>query len=121
MKKLIVATLLVALLLYLLLPIFLGDTLSSEYDTKQSAVENGAVERGWVPLILPDSAYDIAEKHNLDTNDIYGTFSYKERDEAGFVKNLTVTGDANHTLAWGDFLFRVDRQKNRVKFRNKTH
>jgi len=35
------------------------------------------------------------------------------------MQNLTDINDRNHTLEWDNFLFKVDKKLNRVKFRNK--
>lgn len=42
-----------------------------------SAVEAGAVEKGWIPdWVLPRSAVEIHEKHNIDTNQIMLAFRF---------------------------------------------
>ncbi len=81
--------------------------------------ENKAIQEGWVPAILPNSAYEITETHNLDTNTILGSFFYKEDNEAKFMENLTAFEDMNDTLQWGNFLFKVDTHLNKVQYRNK--
>jgi hypothetical protein len=40
----------------------------------KEARSSGAVARGWVPDDLPESATDLHELHNLDTNEVWGTF-----------------------------------------------
>lgn len=47
------------------------------YATYEAAVESGALVRGWLPERLPDSSYDIVERHDLDTNVTLVKFSYK--------------------------------------------
>ena len=47
------------------------------YETLLAAQENGAIERGWVPDFLPASAFTIREYHDLDTNEIWGTFRFE--------------------------------------------
>lgn len=42
---------------------------SASYDTMGEAYSAGAVGRGWVPSFLPEAAYEIAEAHDLDTNE----------------------------------------------------
>lgn len=42
---------------------------SASYDTMGEAHSAGAVSRGWVPSFLPMAAYEIAESHDMDTNE----------------------------------------------------
>jgi len=111
--------LLFILAVYYLLTSYLSDVQVNKYSDKETVKKNQAIERGWVPAILPESAYDISETHDLDTNELFGSFQYKEKDEESLLKNMTASPDENTTLEWGDFLFKIDREKNRVKFRNK--
>ncbi len=104
---------------YFMIIHYFPDTQINKYPDIQTVKENNATQNGWVPAILPDSAYDIAETHDLDTNTLFGSFSYKEQDENSFIEQLTVKEDMNNTLEWGDFLFRVDKEQNKVKYRNK--
>ncbi len=128
MKKIIGAILLFFLAVYLFLTSYFSDVQVNKYTDRETAKENQdiasvkedkAIEKGWVPAILPESAYDIAETHDLDTNELFGSFRYKERDEETLMKNMKTSSDKNDTLEWGDFLFKIDREKNRVKYRNR--
>jgi len=96
-----------------------SDAQINKYEDIQVVKENQAIQKGWVPAILPDSAYEITETHDLDANTLFGNFKYKEQDEAGLMQHLTVKEDMNNTLEWGDYLFRVDKKLNYVKYRNK--
>jgi hypothetical protein len=116
--KLIVATGLVALSLYWLLGAFVQDFQINKYADMQAVHEQRATEKGWLPTLLPPSAYAIAETHDLDTNNVYGKFRYKEPDEAALMSKLTPLNDGNGTYLWQHFWFRVDRDKNLVQFRN---
>ncbi len=107
------------LVVYFLLTSYLSDAQVNKYSDKETAEENQAIQKGWVPAILPETAYDISETHDLDTNTLFGGFRYKEKDEESLLKNMSTASDTNGTLEWGDFLFKIDREKNRVKFRNK--
>ncbi len=46
------------------------------YDSKAEVVRDGAIQRGWVPQWLPETARDIREKHDLDTNISQLTFRF---------------------------------------------
>jgi len=96
-----------------------SDAQINKYEDIEVVKENQAIQKGWVPAILPNSAYEITETHNLDTNTLFGNFKYKEQDEAGLMEHLTVKQNMDQTLEWGDFLFRVDKKLNYVQYRNK--
>ena len=96
-----------------------SDVQINKYEDIEVVKENKAIQQGWVPAILPESAYEITETHNLDTNTLFGNFKYKEQDEAALMENFTLKKDMNNTLEWGDYLFRIDKEKNFVKYRNK--
>jgi len=118
-KKAIIGMILFSAIFYYTLTQYFGDVQINKYDSKAVVQEEQAIERGWIPGIIPDSAFEIAETHNLDTNIIVGSFKYKEEDEASFLKQLILIEDSNGTMEWQNFLFKVDKEKKRVKFRNK--
>jgi len=118
-NKLIIATLLVAVSLYLLMSAFVQDFEINKYKDAQSVRDKKAIVQGYIPAILPASAYKIAETHGKDVHGIFGQFRYKEPDETALLQHLKPTGDGNGTMAWGDFLFHVDTEKNLVKYRDK--
>ncbi len=120
MKKILLGTVVVAISIYLMLTYLIEDVQINKYSDIHFVQEQKAIEQGWIPEILPVSAYDIVETHDIDKNTIFGTFSYKEKDEEKFLQNMTVLNDDNQTLAWKNFLFRVDRDKNYVRFRNRS-
>ena len=96
-----------------------SDVQINKYEDLEVVKENQAIQKGWVPAILPDSAYEITETHNIDTNTIFGSFNYKEKDEADLMEQLTVKDDMDNTFVWKGFLFKVDKELNHVKYRNK--
>ena len=96
-----------------------SDVQINKYEDIEVVKENLAIQKGWVPAILPNSAYEITETHNLDTNTLLGFFYYKEKEEVKFMENLTPFEDKNDTLQWENFLFKVDTKINKVQYRNK--
>ena len=118
-NKLIIAALLVAVSLYLLLSVFVQDIQINKYKDLRAVREHQKAVRGYLPSILPPSAYDITEMHGRDAHGIFGQFSYKEADEAMLLSQLKPIKDGNGTMQHGAFLFRVDTAKNLVKFRDK--
>ena len=118
-KKAIIGMILFSAIFYFTLTQYFGDVQINKYDSKAVVQEEQAIERGWIPGIIPDSAFEITETHNLDTNILVGSFKYKEEDEAKFMEVLTTVPDMNQTYTWKNFLFKVDTKKKRVNFRNK--
>ena len=106
-------------LFYFALSSYYSDVQINKYEDREVVLENQIIEKGWIPSILPKSAYEIRETHNIDDNTLFGSFNYKEHDEAALMQHLTVKPDMNNTLEWGSFLFQVDKEKNYVQFRNK--
>lgn len=62
--------------------------MGANYATAVAARAAGAVERGWLPEELPDSAFDIAESHHLDTNVGSGSFRFQAVDAEAFRAKL---------------------------------
>jgi hypothetical protein len=62
-----------------------SDYIESRYDDLSAAQAAGAVERGWIPPFFPSSATAIREPHNIDTNEVWATFtaSRDALDDAG--------------------------------------
>lgn len=119
LKKLLVIIVVIAGSVYFLLSSFLPEVQINKYEDLEVVKEQAAIQKGWIPAILPSSAFDIVETHDIDTNTILGSFSYKEKDEEKFLQNLIIVNDTNNTLEWEKFLFRVDTELNKVKFMNK--
>jgi hypothetical protein len=44
------------------------DVLERAYASREEVVRDGAIERGWIPPWIPESAREIREVHNIDTN-----------------------------------------------------
>jgi len=120
MKKIIAAVLLFFAGIYFLLTAYFSDVQINKYPDIASVKEDKAIEKGWVPALLPPSAYNIEETHDIDTNQLFGRFYYKESDEKSLMQQISPVPDSNGTYEWKAFLFRVDTEKNQVKYRNKT-
>ncbi len=118
MKKLIIASLLFFAAAFLGIHYYFSDIQINKYPDKKSVIHDGAIQRGWVPELLPDSAYNIEETHDIDTNELYGRFYYKEPDEKAFLELLFPIPDSNGTYRWKGYLFKIDRKNNQVKYRN---
>jgi len=116
MKRILLIMLVSAGAFYVLLTSYFTDTQINKYDSVAAVHDNKAMQEGWVPKILPTSAFDIVETHNIDTNENFGKFSYKEQDETSFLAQLS---ENNDTYSNAHFLFKIDKEKNEVRFRNK--
>lgn len=64
--------------------VILDDNMSVHYATDAEARADGAYGRGWLPRAMPDSAFDIDEEHNLDSNRGDGTFRFATEDAESF-------------------------------------
>jgi hypothetical protein len=116
MKKILSIVVIIIVALYWLTNSYFSEVQINKYDSIQTVKENGVIEKGWIPEILPLSAYDIVETHDLDKNRVFGKFSYKQRDEKEFLSKLK---ESDGMYEWGNFLFKIDKDKNIVDFRNK--
>ena len=56
------------------------DIIEEYYTNYADVVKSGDLEKGWIPSFLPESAYDIYDKHNLDTNEIWIRFHFNKID-----------------------------------------
>ncbi len=115
-KKILIIVALVFIAVYLLLRSYFPNVEINRYDSFETVQKQKVMEKGWLPRILPLSAYDIVETHDIDTNNIFGKFSYREKDEEDL---LTKVKESNGIYESEHFLFKIDREKNVVDFRNK--
>jgi hypothetical protein len=53
-----------------------SDRRESAFAGVKEARSSGAVDRGWVPGQLPESATNLHELHDTDTNEVWGTFRF---------------------------------------------
>jgi hypothetical protein len=63
------------------------DSLEMEraYATHADAVADDAILRGWIPPFVPESAREIREIHDLDTNAVCLRFELAVEEQAAFV------------------------------------
>ena len=95
-----------------------NDTQTNHYSSLHSIKAEKAIQRGWIPSIIPDSAYNIQETHNLDSNRFYGSFYYKE-NLSSFMKHLKSVDSDERIYEWDDILFYIDIKQHKVWYRNK--
>lgn len=91
------------------------------------------IERGWIPPILPASAVQIREWHDLDTNSGHGSFAFGDEGAAEFQGSLIplppgepirrvriprekMAREGYSFYSHGDFYFAVDWSRRRGEF-----
>ena len=62
------------------------DHAETRYADMRAAGDDGAVGRGWLPRFIPDSAFQIIERHNRKTNQIWLSFEIPKGDESSLLK-----------------------------------
>ena len=112
MKKIFIFVSIIALFLIFISSLFV-DTKTNKFSNKLDVFKNNAIQRGWIPNLLPDSAYKIVETHNIDTNKIKGSFHYLEKDEQTLLDNIK--NKERKTFGY-KFKFKVNKEKNKVYF-----
>jgi hypothetical protein len=117
MKKLLLGIVLFFVGVYFVLTENFGNTQINKYDSIESVHENKAIQEGWIPKVLPLSAYDIVETHENSAHINFGRFNYKEKDEVAFLAQLTQSDDTYNSE---NFLFKINKEKNEVQFRNRV-
>ena len=58
------------------------EVVERSYASREDVVRAGAIDRGWIPAWIPESARDIREVHNVDTNVSQLAFAYRSFDIA---------------------------------------
>jgi hypothetical protein len=64
------------------------ETFDTTYRSLEEARQAGALQRGWLPSFVPPGATAIRERHDIDTNEIWGTFHFTEGDELSLRQTL---------------------------------
>ncbi len=44
--------------------------------------------KGWVPIFVPESSYDIYEKHDIDVNKVWLTFKFSNQDLDNIISKM---------------------------------
>jgi hypothetical protein len=58
------------------------------YPKYEDASIDGAVKRGWIPEIVPKTATEIYEQHDLDTNEVWIRFNVQGKENGGVTAGL---------------------------------
>jgi hypothetical protein len=57
-----------------------GNVHTATYATLREARSAGAIDRGWVPALLPENAYELRAAYAVDGADRWGLFNFREAD-----------------------------------------
>lgn len=95
------------------------DVVTNTYASASEA--RAAVERGWIPSILPSGAHDIREAHDNAGTRRWGLFSFRKEDEASLRSGLGpetslsgIRADAPPRIEWWPVLLRGDLDGERL-------
>ena len=64
------------------------------YPKYEDAVKHGAIKRGWIPEIVPTTATEIHEQHDLATNNVWIRFTIPSSDKNRLTTGLKKLSDA---------------------------
>ena len=100
-----------------------GDAVTNSYATAAEAEQSGAVERGWVPRGLPQSARDLREAHSAAAHRVWGLFSFSPEDadalralvQPGEVSAAGLKPEAPARIEWWPVLLRSTLDGEQVK------
>lgn len=67
--------------LFFLIIVACSETQDKFYSNIDEAIKHGAIEKGWIPNILPRSSSEIYERHDLDTNTVWLRFRFDKIDK----------------------------------------
>ncbi len=77
-----------------------GDEVTEYYATKRAATDGNVVARGWLPLIIPESSFEIHMSNDLDLNVSDGSFKFAPEDWPAFSARLTAGTPAAPFAKW---------------------
>lgn len=81
-----------------------SDVVTSRFSDLAEAKSQGALERGWLPPLLPDSARAIVERNNLDLNTGMGSFAYDLSERPAYTEKLSRAGAVSRVEGETDIL-----------------
>jgi hypothetical protein len=81
-----------------------SDVVTSRFPDLAEVKSQGALERGWLPPLLPDSARAIVERNNLDLNTGMGSFAYDLSERPAYTEKLSRAGAVSRVEGETDIL-----------------
>ena len=113
-----------------------GDTVTNRYTSLRDARQDGVFDKGWLPDVLPPTAFGIEVSNNLDLNVSSGEFSFDPADYPFFIEQTRpwqAAGvaparetenslDKRQAVAHGSiWTFRCDGREGRCKYDMRQH
>lgn len=65
------------------------ETTDASYSTAKEVIDNGHLEKGWIPRWLPSDATNLQETHNIDSNASELSFSIPGRGSLALPESCT--------------------------------
>ncbi|MBD1556481.1 hypothetical protein HC752_05995 [Vibrio sp. S9_S30] len=96
----IVIVLLTVLVLIQLWVGIVGDNVTTRFEDYREMEASGIVEQGWLPAFLPQSAINIQEKHDLDTNEVMATFDYDPQDTGSVQESCELMSETEQSTRY---------------------
>lgn len=81
-----------------------SDGVTTRFPHLSDAKSQGALERGWLPPLLPASARAIVERNHLDSNTGTGSFAYDLPERPTYLEGLSRAGAVTRVEGDSDVL-----------------
>lgn len=81
-----------------------SDEVTTRFPHLSDAKVQGALERGWLPPLLPASARAIVERNHLDSNTGTGSFAYDLPERPTYLEGLSRAGAVTRVEGDSDVL-----------------
>lgn len=72
-----------------------SETFESHFETYQQLKESELINNGWIPGIIPKSAYDIHERHSVDVGRVNVSFRFQLGDTKEIEENCTTASSSD--------------------------
>lgn len=72
-----------------------SETFESHFETYQKLKESELINKGWVPSIIPKSAYDIHERHKVDVGRVNVRFRFQPDDTKEIEADCTIVSSSD--------------------------
>lgn len=72
-----------------------SETSESHFETYQQLKESELINKGWVPIFIPKSAYDIDETHTVDVGRVNVRFRFRPGDAKEIETVCTIASNSD--------------------------
>lgn len=92
--------------LFLILILFsCSDLMETHYSSYEEIIKDNGFQRGWIPKFLPNSSYDIYEKHDIDNNKVWVSFKFNIEELNVLIENFKIP-DSSEIYKFKNIFFR---------------